>query len=615
MSFMSRKKFLERFVFAVAEDFKGADGKPASFAGGHPKQWGDEDAVIDIPEVPTTKPYEYITLQLAVTDDEKLLAVSRGRTIFIYDIETKQLKSELKGHEANVHDLSFQPRHCQAGHDRHMARRTSDSTPHSPDTYTLISAASHASGADSAIVIWELLPTGHLLPNGLDEGPDVSSLTIRAVDSILHPLSDDHDFTSSDIESVTQTLWPAFHSALSSSLAAHALRKHQTVLSGASLPVFTPPTARFHPTAQQSLYLTHNETTQHGSRPPADLPHVHLYSPSSSSPSTPLTTLSGHTDMITWAGYSPFTGRYLATVAWDGSMSVYDLQDPSPETGHSFTSGKIGEKGGQAWCAAFSPDETHVAVSGGNGLVLQVWEVGTGRNVAQFPPPPPAGPASGEEDGKEGVKLQNWVRQMSWSSPSFQSNASLSATEGPTLFFAAREKAYAWNPFNQEHGRDNSPPDDAVAAAAAGPRCIYNLDIPERIMRTFASISLVSHFQVPLPRSVSSNLTAATAIVLETPKEEDMFDDDTRDKDMEKDNEGQEQEAEEEEEEILTLLFGDGTLALWAPLRNIQWRFMRPPGRVYELMNGGVSVLTKGRSGGPSLVSLDGDARLRFWTL
>ncbi|KAL9621833.1 MAG: hypothetical protein Q9160_003806 [Pyrenula sp. 1 TL-2023] len=597
MTYMDRKQFLERFVFSVAEDFKSRSGEPASWAKGHPKTWGDEDAVIETPDVPERKPFEYSTLNLAVSDDKRLLAVSKRNMIFVYDVETRQLKSELKGHETNVRTLAFQPqRHSNQVVPSNTKNPENTNASNTDDTYLLMSAGSHASGADPILIIWELLPTGHLVPNDLDEAPNIASLASLAVESLLPTLrTTSPDLTPQDLVSIASSLQSPFHSAISSTLTAHTLHKHQSVLPGASLPSFTPIPSLFHPTRPHSLYLTHNKTTQSGPRPPAQLPQVHIYNPSSTStPITPLQTLSGHTDYITWAGFSPLTGRYLATVSWDGSAYIFDLEDSSPETGHSFSTGVIENPrtgaGGQAWCAAFSADEKYVAVSAAMGRVVVVYDLASQKAVATFP-------HDAEKGYEKEIKVRNWVRNMAWSpvEPSDEKTG-----KRQTLLLGTGVEAYLWDPFAPANtittttsSSSSSAPSDSSPPSSSPPSPPppqipqhYSLSLPLPIMRTFASFLSVSHDAVSVP--VSKNVNEDTL-----------------------DNHRPQPAAHRSPSlELITLLCGDGTFECWNPERNVKWRFQRPKGEVMEWANGGVEVLRGGK-----LVSLDGDGRVRFWGL
>jgi WD40 repeat protein len=81
-----------------------------------------------------------------------------------------------------------------------------------------------------------------------------------------------------------------------------------------------------------------------------------------------LKTLSGHTDEIVMAEYSP-TGRMIATVSWDRTARIWDASGNPLQTLDGHSDG--------VYAVAFSPDESKVATGSRDGI-LRIWDVQKG---------------------------------------------------------------------------------------------------------------------------------------------------------------------------------------------------------------------------------------------
>jgi WD40 repeat protein len=97
------------------------------------------------------------------------------------------------------------------------------------------------------------------------------------------------------------------------------------------------------------------------------------------------TTLTGHSDSIIWAGFSP-NDSVIAGAGWGGDFRVYDL------TGKEICRWKTE---GQVRAAIFSPDGKYLVTTNGQGMI-KVWEVATGKEISEY------------DNGPRGCRALDW---------------------------------------------------------------------------------------------------------------------------------------------------------------------------------------------------------------
>ncbi|KAJ5641415.1 hypothetical protein N7490_005415 [Penicillium lividum] len=97
---MDEEKFAEKFVYSLRSDFTSPSGKPATWAPHNPQHWGQEKARI---------PIGGEAAALALSHDDKLLAVGIEKNIHIFNVTTRECVVVLKGHPGNVITLRFLP--------------------------------------------------------------------------------------------------------------------------------------------------------------------------------------------------------------------------------------------------------------------------------------------------------------------------------------------------------------------------------------------------------------------------------------------------------------------------------------------------------------------------
>ena len=399
----SYHEILAEYSFPIEplRDFE-LDGKPAQYVVGHPKVWGGEDGIIEFGEEVKGDP-ERAHYHSAVSSDGKLLAISANRErILVYDIGTKELRQVLEG----TGPLAFRPSLSEEKGTANASQNEKKGI-QAPE-YILISSISDATlrgREDNKLILWDLDQCGRVLDE--EERIDPSAFADKAIDAILPDLVANHEWSRDFV--AASTLHSSFTKALREVASDHR-RRDNTVFENVSIGTFN--SEPFSHDGKFLLYLSQNSTTQNGMREPQSLPHVIVYDLDLGAEAH---RLSGHTDAIMWTGFSP-DDQHIASVSWDGTMRMY-----SASTGE--LAWTTVDSGGQSWCAAFSPDSTHIVWSSASGSVIQLHNVGNGKLVSKF-----AG------------KLKSWCRCFSWNPDSEQ------------IAFCEGENAFVWRPFDGSTG-------------------------------------------------------------------------------------------------------------------------------------------------------------------
>ncbi|KAF2495014.1 YVTN repeat-like/Quino protein amine dehydrogenase [Lophium mytilinum] len=373
-----RGQFLAGWSFAIDpnHDFRIAN-ESADWASGHPFTWDccPSSRTISVPLGDDAGHYH--SMYSAVSGDEALFAVSAGKKIYVYDLESKELRQTLDG----CGNVFFRPidRRGEDISETELESSPEDETLNGGPKYTLIcsvpSSGRYAEGA--SLVIWDLDKNGRLLDE--DEPLDAPALAAKALASISADLTTHHEWSSDFIG--RSTLAADIETALKKAETEHHIA-HNTII----------PVARFvggdpiSPDGSRLLYLTSDASTPSDIRDVDDAPWIGVWDLNAGKE---LYRLHGHTDTITWAGFSP-NGTRIATVSWDGTMRMHDAYTGS-------LTWVTEDSRGQCWTAAFSPDGKQIVWSSKNGGVIKVLDVETGGCNATFP-----------------QKLNHWARSLAW---------------------------------------------------------------------------------------------------------------------------------------------------------------------------------------------------------
>lgn len=418
LNHMDKDRFTDMFEYEVETDFS-VKGVPASWASSTDKPahrfWGDEDHKI---EVPFSGEHRGTSAISTISPDGELVAVAGGNLITVYHIESKECRSSFRATLDDCHGLVFAP-----------------SLPKEQgDGYQLVSESSEVGGAGGTLLFWDLDKSGRALD--VVQPLPAREFAKQSLDAIIPGLSVNYGLSPESplVEQIHNDYTKALEK-LSSGLEVQHLNQLTGHLSSFAGKYFSAD-------GKMLLYIDRNKTTQHGSRPPSELPHIIVYDVASH---TQRYALGGHEDAIMWAAFSP-DNKTIASASWDGTFRTWDV-----------ATGKcthvIGPTGGQCWSGAWSPDSNHVLFGGmarreegENGRVsssttVAVYSRETGDKVATF-----------EHD-----RLKHWVRRLAWSSKG-------------DIAIANGTEVWIWRPF-----------ENVIVSN-------FDLKIEERMLRRFAEV-------------------------------------------------------------------------------------------------------------------------------
>lgn len=374
-----------------------------------------------MPEEIVSKDLAYASGHTVLSPDKKLLAISwKDANIFIYDVESKQLRQRLDG----TGSIEFRPEgkkttNEQVENNDAVADEKEGEEEIGKPAYALISSVpgQDARRAEKGrLILWELDKHGRLLVE--EERLDVSAFAAQAIDAIAPELESKHEWSREFLDA--SNLREKFEEALGKVAADHR-RRHNTTLEDAQLGSFG--ASAFSPDGKYLIYHHKNMTTQRGKRDPEELPHVIVWDIDANKE---VHRLGGHTDYISYSSFSP-NSRFISSVSWDGTLRLYDSK-----TGELCWATE--NSGGQSWSASFTPDSKHIVYSAAGGRTVQIHDVATSRVVATFP-----------------EEMRRWCRDLVW-----HPNCEL-------LALSVDRRVYVWKPFdNSEDGDSTTTPTGVI---------------------------------------------------------------------------------------------------------------------------------------------------------
>ncbi|KAH0155941.1 WD40 repeat-like protein, partial [Aureobasidium melanogenum] len=367
---MNKTLYLADYVYEVEEDF-GIDGTPASWAATTDNKpahrfWDDEDEKIELHlfDDQQTSAIE----RFATSHDGKLVAGSNGSMVGVFNVESREHCMQFRGLALPCAKLIFGPSLNELG------------------WYTLAVESSNRRRDDSSIFFLELDENGHSIHK--PDVIDVDGLLQKSLELVISELNGSLGVPSTS--PLLEPLREGYSKALDK-LRAGLESRHLTRVAGRPSSFSSNP---FSSDGRLFLYVIQNETTQSGSRPPADLPKVIVYDVANKCQKY---VLGGHKDAIMWAAFSP-DSQYIATAAWDGTFRIFSVS--TGDCKHV-----IGPTGGQCWSGAWSPDSNYVLLCGvanqetQSETFIAVYSAETAQQVNRF----------------RNDELGDWIRCVAWS--------------------------------------------------------------------------------------------------------------------------------------------------------------------------------------------------------
>jgi WD40 repeat protein len=368
----SREQFYKDWRYSVQKDFAKPSGEPIKYADDGLRIWGSERYKIPFPKTPSGA---------AVNSDCSLIAIAVEDDIYIHDA-VNFAQVICKGHVSNVGALAFQPgnpkalvssakevgaRAFQLGNSKVPASSAKEIPPPDPTNPT--------------IIVWDL---DEQQAHPMIEASVSLNIAREATETVAKSLLQAQprvELSSIEEESLTSAIEPL----LSRIVRTHNVANQRT-LYGRLQESFQ--SEIFSPSGAYLIYLP-------GLRPRSgfiyrDAWDIKIYSMTTNED---ILILSGHTDTLTWTGFS-LDESMIGTVSWDKSMRVWDAA-----TGHQKYKFSTG---GQNWTGGFSPDSQKFAGTCADGSYY-IYSMSNGSMLVHQ---------------KSYTTHSSWMRALSWSADS-----------------------------------------------------------------------------------------------------------------------------------------------------------------------------------------------------
>ena len=378
MECMGPEKFLKQYELELDKEFEkdGLAARWANDASAH-RFFGQEDASVALRNDDPQADRGIDDAEAALSPDGLLLAVSTNAVIRIYHLQSQELRSELIGHTGNISQLHFAPKANVNASASSTTKTNVDD--HKIAAYNLLSSSEQGSRGNDHIIAWALDQNGRQVERTMPFA--IQDMADRAIEAISSDLTDHHSLSADNIGTIRDSF------AENLQVADTKNRAKGLLLLNGEFPSFgTYPSSS---DGRSFFYTGCGDTTQHGERPPDELPQIVVFDQQSHAE---ICRLKGHTDAIMWAGWSP-DGDTIATASWDQYHKIWNAH--TGECKHT-----IGPTKRQNWAGAFSPDGKYVLLSGGDDPKVAIYNVESGVLFAKLE--------------KEGLKLADWIRYLDW---------------------------------------------------------------------------------------------------------------------------------------------------------------------------------------------------------
>jgi WD40 repeat protein len=316
----------------VKKDFAKPSGEPIKYTHDSLRTWGSERYKIPFPKTPSGA---------AVNSDGSLIAIAVEDDIYIHDAFNFAQVLVCKGHVSNVGAVVFQPNNPKVLISSAKEVSTLAFQPSNPKVPApLAPSPDPTKPTNPTIIVWDL---DEQQAHPMIEASIVLNIAREATETVAKRLLQAQprvELSSIEEESLTSTI-----ETLLSRIVRTRNIANQRTLYGRLQESFQ--SEIFSPSGAYLIYLP-------GLRPRSgfiyrDAWDIKIYSMTTNKD---ILTLIGHTDALTWTGFS-LDESMIGTVSWDKSMRIWDST-----TGHEKYKFSTG---GQNWTGGFSPDSQKFA--------------------------------------------------------------------------------------------------------------------------------------------------------------------------------------------------------------------------------------------------------------
>ncbi|KAI9154998.1 WD40 repeat-like-containing domain [Paramyrothecium foliicola] len=356
MTYYSSDEFFRDWRYAIDKDFTTSEGDAFQYAKNGKQAWGDELKKLTFPtadDAPWREPEPH---GVCVSSDGKRLAVAVKSDVHVIDTETWEVILVLTGHENRIDAISFKP----------------------GDSNILVSSDQpdplDGGRALPLILIWDIDKAQKTVaPNNEKLSPVVKAATDAVSKGLLNM---GIKATDTELAKLNRAFNPAVERlAKSSTLATPIQRIAGRLNTSYSSNVFS--------LSGKWMAYFPGRQPRYNENDPWDVTIC------STTDFEDRHTLRGHTDLVTWVGWSPDESLF-ASVCWDGTIRIWDM-----DTGKTVS---LFVTGYQNWTGAFSPDSKYFAATPEAGK-LYVWALADSALYWEF---------------KEGGSNYHWKRAIDW---------------------------------------------------------------------------------------------------------------------------------------------------------------------------------------------------------
>jgi WD40 repeat protein len=385
---------------------------PVPFAPGYPKRWGTESHTLHLSQ--------HVDCLSSPVQSHKFLAVTSGREIQIHRLTTLELLETLRGHEGDVHVVSFL------------------------NDNVLVSSES---GSLRRVIIWTLDDEGKNINTHGGALIDVNGLAEAAADAVLDRVTTTAGGAEWDQQDRAQLI-TALVPAIASSERQHLLRQELsfegTLLGFGSDPWLRPVELGQEPKPNPSALLVHMSREKANSIILSQLVPGESRGEDAPTSSNSVKTFQPvlqdqANSSVMWAQFSP-DRKMLAVVSWDEYARIYatpQLQASNSDVAPVELLYTIGPTGGQNWVGAWHPSSEYFAFTQGSPrTIVHVYQIPLpGRSNSDIGAPKLV---------HRQTAFQSWCRSLAWS------------PRGDALLCAADSKVLLYDPFKGSIDREFS---------------------------------------------------------------------------------------------------------------------------------------------------------------